>query len=133
VRFFFDNCIAPAIADAIGVLSEKVGDQTTHLRRRFDADAKDEVWLPELAHEGDWIVISGDTRIIRTPHLKKVWIAGGLTTFFMVDEFASKKFWVQAEIVVRWWPDIRDFAKRVAAGAGFKVPLKGKQMQQVKF
>lgn len=132
MRFFFDNCISPAIAAAMQDLSAKTQDAVVHLREKFPPDVKDDVWLPTLAKEGGWIVISGDGRILRTPHLRRIWLEAGLTTFFMVDEFANKKLLVQAEVVVHWWTDITDFAKKMERGAGFKVPLKGKKMEQVR-
>ena len=132
MRFFLDNCLSPAFADALHGLSERDGHEVTHLRRKFDAGAKDEMWLAALGVEGDWIVVSGDHRIVKKPHLRKVWLEAKLTTFFMVDSFQNLKFWLQIRHLVRWWPDIVEVAGRVAPGAGFTVPLRSSRMEQVR-
>jgi len=62
VKLFFDNCLAPKHAKAFNSLFEP-DHQAVALREKFSPDTADAVWLPELAKEGDWIIISGDVRI----------------------------------------------------------------------
>lgn len=45
------------------------------------------------------------------------------------DAFSSKKFWTQAEILVRWWPEIVLEAQKAKPGSGFLLPAKGKEMR----
>lgn len=122
MRYFFDNTLPPRIAQAIGTLVDPP-DITKHLQDLFSADAPDIEWLSKLGEEGDWIIISGDPRIVRSPHERKAWQSASLTTFFLKKGWTNVPFWQQAAQLVRWWPDIMSQAKRVSAGAAFLVPL----------
>jgi hypothetical protein len=96
--------------------------EVLHLRDRFSEDAADELWIPALAKEGGWIIISGDTRIARTPQLRVIWTNAKLTTFFLGKAWMKEKFWENAWRLVRWWPRIIEQAALVAPGAAFDVP-----------
>lgn len=121
MRFFFDNCISPRLAAAIGALSEY---EVKHLRDKFPPNTPDIEWLRVLSEEGDWIIISGDTRIFRTSHELAAWRSAGLTGFFWSSQWFKKKIWEHAWRLVRWWPKIEEQAKLVEAGAAFELPLK---------
>jgi PIN like domain len=121
MKFFFDNCTSPRLAAAIGAISEY---EVKHLRDLFSADTPDIDWLRQLAEEGDWIIISGDTRIFKTPHEREAWHSTRLTGFFWSPQWLKKKLWEQAWRLVRWWPKIEDQAKLIEAGAAFEIPLK---------
>jgi hypothetical protein len=122
VRYFFDNTLPPRIAKAIGALLDPP-DVAVHLTDEFSANAPDVEWLDRLGKQGDWIIISGDPRIVRSPHERKAWQTARLTTFFLKKGWTNVTFWQQAAQLVRWWPDIMNQAKRVAPGAAFLVPL----------
>lgn len=121
MKFFFDNCISYRLANAIDELSEF---EVSHLRQKFSADTPDTVWLRRLSEEGDWIIISGDTRIFRTPHELAAWQSAGLTGFFWSSQWLRKTIWEHAWRLVKWWPKIEEQAKLVEAGAAFELPLK---------
>lgn len=132
MRFFFDNCISPAIAEGVLAFSKPEGHEGEPLRRRFAPDTKDEVWLPEIAVEDPpWIVVSGDLRIVKNPKLREVWKAARLTTFFMSAGFENQKFWIQARFLIEKWPTILSIAASMERGAGFTVPLRGKRIEQL--
>jgi hypothetical protein len=86
----------------------------------------DEEWLPELSRQGDWVVVSGDMRIFRSPHLKKIWIDSKLTAFFLANGWMNLKFWDHAWHLVRWWPQIIQQAELTEPGTGFQVPAKSR-------
>ena len=46
MRFFFDNCVAWRIAEALAILSDRDGHEIIALRNRFPEDCPDEVWMP---------------------------------------------------------------------------------------
>ncbi len=121
MKFFFDNCISHRLAAAIGALSEY---EVSHLRDKFSADTPDTEWLRKLSEEGDWIIISGDTRIFKTPHELAAWQSVGLTGFFWAQQWLKINKWDHAWRLMRWWPKIEEQAKLVEAGAAFEIPLK---------
>ena len=124
MRFFADNNIAPAIAEALNALSSKDGHEVHHLRKRFAASTGDLAWLAELGEEGDWVILSGDYRITRRPHERAAWLSSGLTAFFLARGWTTAGFDDQAWMLVRWWPHIVAQAARVEPGAGFEIPFR---------
>jgi hypothetical protein len=119
VRFFLDNCISPILARALAVLAEFQQYDIIHLRDRFEPETRDLDWIPVLAAEGDWVIISGDTRISRSKAERAAWHESGLTAFFLSDDWSQKKFWTQAAELVRWWPVIVLTARQAPSGSGF--------------
>jgi hypothetical protein len=129
MKFFFDNCISPRLAAAFHELL-KPDHEVVALRQKFSQACSDVVWINGLASEGGWIIVSGDLRIKKRPQEVAVWKAARLTTFFMADGFPQLPDWEQVGWMVEKWPEIVELAERVAPGAVFKVPKRGK-IQQV--
>jgi hypothetical protein len=125
VRFFLDNCIAPAMAEALTALARAQGIEVFHLSQLFDRATTDVVWIQSLRQEGDWIIISGDLRITKSPAEREAWRESGLTAFFLADNWSSRKFWVQAPELIRWFPIIVETAKSCNPGSGFLLKFQG--------
>ena len=49
--------------------------------KRADVETTGSAAIPALAGRGPWVIISGDTRIFRSRHLREVWQQAKLTTF----------------------------------------------------
>lgn len=125
MKFFLDNCLSPYQARALHSLCEMEGHEVVHLMEEFPRrDVPDDVWLPELARRGDWIVVSGDMRIFKSRQLKQVWLDARLTTFFLGKGWMNQAFWEQAWWLVRWWPHILRQARLVERGTTVEVPAK---------
>jgi hypothetical protein len=84
----------------------------------------DEEWLPALSNQGDWVVVSGDMRIFKSPHLKQIWLDSKPTAFFLGKGWMNQKFGDQAWWLVRWWPHISEQARLLESGTGFEIPAK---------
>jgi hypothetical protein len=125
VKFFLDNCLSPRYAQSLNILSEKDGYKVVHLQDQFPRDAKDEVWLQALGAEGDWVVVSGDTRILRNPRLRNEWASARLTAFFLSRGWMKLPYWRQIGLLVHWWPSILEQSRLVQRGTGFEVPSRG--------
>lgn len=128
MRFFFDNCISPAIVRSLAPLCEKefAKDILVHLTQEFPAAADDVDWLSVLAEQGEWTIVSGDERISRSPKEQEAWLSAGLTTFFLAPGWTNQLLWDQATGLIKAWPTIREAGARARPGAGFKVTLRGK-------
>lgn len=132
MRFFLDNCIAPAIAQALAILAEREGyPPLTYLRQKFAPETPDIEWITQLGNEGDWVIVSGDPRISRGRHEREAWLESGLTAFFLAKGWMNQKLWDQAWQLIRWWPHIVAQAQAVRPGAGFLVPWNGTKFQQL--
>jgi len=123
VKLFLDNCLSPHLASALHALSEHDGHKVEHLRQKFQGNTPDEEWLPALAREGDWVVISGDLRIFKTRHLRKIWLDSQLTTFFLAKGWMNLEGWDQVWRLIRYWPRILNMASLVEKGTGIEVPI----------
>lgn len=128
MNFFFDNNVSLYIVRALGCLSEKDKHYVTYLRNEFAPNTDDVIWMSKLKKEGNWIIISGDTRIKRNPHEREAWLESGLTTFFLAKGWMNIPFWIQAQKLVRWWPLIVEQSQRVQSGNFFEVPVNGNKM-----
>jgi len=124
LRFFLDNCLSPRYAEALNILSPP-DCPVRHLSDIFTRrNIPDDEWLPELSKQGDWVVVSGDMRIFKSPHLKQVWIQSKLTAFFLAKGWMHQQFWDQAWWLVRWWPQVIKQAQLMESGTGFEIPAK---------
>lgn len=121
MKFFVDNCLSPRLAEALDILDHQ--NRIVHLRDKFSPDIKDPQWISKLAREGDWIIISGDIRITKTPQNRKAWLQLGLTAFFFVGGWAQQTGWDKLWRAIRWWPHIVQYAGRRRKGSGWKVPI----------
>ena len=129
MKYFFDNCIAPALARGMRELCVDQGHQVEYRRNKFDEATADIVWLDALGAEGHWIVISADVRITKHKSPERAaWKASGLTAFFFHQHFPENGFWNQVHTVVRRWPDIQAQARRSPRGKGFLVPKGGNKL-----
>jgi len=124
VRFFLDNCLSPRYAQSLHALSERDGHRVVHLQDQFPRNSPDVTWLRGLGTEGDWVIVSGDTRIVKTPELKAEWARTRLTAFFLGPGWMNIPYWEQAVLLVRWWPKILEQSSLVDLGTGFEVPYR---------
>jgi predicted nuclease of predicted toxin-antitoxin system len=91
VKFFFDNNLPPKLAKSLHLLVEP-DHEVVHLKDRFSADAPDEEWITALAKQKDWIIVSGDLRIRRNPHVMEAWKSAGHTVFFLKPGWINLPF-----------------------------------------
>jgi hypothetical protein len=125
LKIFLDNTWPPVFARSLNLLCLQEGHSIIALRDRFSPDTIDVVWIPELASEGGWVIVSGDNHILKKPHELKVWKESGMTGFFMLGGWTERDFWEQAWMLTRWWPTIMQAAKRRPVGTAFDVPFSG--------
>lgn len=131
MKFFLDNCISPKFGKALNILAEVQAYQIIHLSEKFDRAITDIEWIGALARESGWVIVSGDPRITRSRAERAAWKEAGFTAFFFSDGWASRGYWNQAADIVIWWPKIVLEARRVRAGTGYLIPVKGKEMKVI--
>lgn len=131
MSFFLDNCLSPKYARCLDILSEKDGHKVFHLQDKFPRDARDQDWIRALGTEGDWVIVSGDTRILRTAELKAEWARSRLTAFFLASGWMNAGYWSQIANLVKWWPSILEQSRLVDLGTGFEVPFRSSRFKPV--
>ncbi len=80
--------------------------------------------MRDLGAESNWVAISGDLRITKSPHEREAWRRSKLTAFFLKKGWMNQGPWLQASHLMRWFPDIMAQAAKVAPGAAFLVPFR---------
>ena len=75
LTFFCDNNISTKLTRALGILAEPL-NTVVHLQDSFPPETIDEEWITEIKEKG-YIVISGDPKIAKNPHERKLLISSG--------------------------------------------------------
>ncbi len=120
MTYLFDNCISYRFAHMLATL----GVDATALRDVFPANIKDVDFIPQLRGRG-WVLITTD-RHMKTRQIEAAALqASGVTAFFLGRFYSKLSFWQQARWFITRWPDIADFAERVATGTVAEIHQNG--------
>lgn len=124
MKFLFDNNLSPHLAHGMAEFSKTDPrvDLVVALRDRFRPSTPDEVWLPELAGESGWAIVSID-QFKKTIAERELVRKHGLTVFVLDRQWSSKPFWEMSARFVEWWPTILSVAE-LTSKAAFRVPFK---------
>lgn len=125
MKFFFDNNLPPKLAKSLHLLVEP-DHEVVHLKDRFPADVSDEEWITALAKEKEWIIVSGDLRIRKNPHVMEAWKSAGHTIFFLKPGWINLPLWTQTWKFVKSFPEIIATAAKARSGSEFFVATNGK-------
>jgi len=123
LKFFFDNNLSAHHAHAMRELSmaDPRVETVEHLSDRFARNADDLVWIPGLTRSGPWAVVSADKFKKQGGAEREALRAAGHMVFLLEPQWFKQSYWLQAELLVRWWPQIINQAS-IASGGGFIVP-----------
>ena len=125
MKFFFDNNLPPKLAQSLNLLVQP-DHQVVHLKEKFPANAPDEVWIKALAAEKQWVIISGDLRIRKNPHVMQAWKSAGHTIFFLKSGWINLPLWTQTWKFVKCFPEILATATKARNGREFFVTTSGR-------
>lgn len=123
MNFFLDNNLSPALAAGLDELCKGSvgGNRVVHLKHKFPQNTADHVWIHVLASEGDWAIISQD--VFRKNDLEREALRKcGLPVFVLSKQWNDHKYWDKAQNLVRWWPAIEDYVRRIHGGAAVRLP-----------
>lgn len=128
MRFVLDHNLAPNLARALALLVEPVGDYVTCLTDLGWQALDDEDWIPLLAKEGGWIVLTCDLNIVRHPYRQLVFRQSGLTAFFLLEAWSkgAVRGTEIAQRLLKLWPEITRLAAIHKPGTCFAVPYRGR-------
>jgi hypothetical protein len=121
MTFFLDNMFPPRFSKAF----REVDKDVWHLRERFEQDAPDAVWLPELAATSS-VLITLDRHIRTRPLEREALSRSGIVALFIGPFFSKNQFWDQFVWLVRHKKGIEDTARGLERGACMLVKQNGK-------
>lgn len=127
MKIFFDNCLSPRIAKALGDLDDSV--QVCHLREKFPPNVADLDWIASLGDEGGWTVITHDL-IYRVPQQKEALRKGRVVAFFLTKGWAQLPHLEQARKLIGLWEKIKQVASRSKPGDFYRVPTSGSNLDR---
>jgi hypothetical protein len=123
-----DENLSPALARALNALF--AGEhEVAHLRDRFGPRVVDIDWFSVLSAEGNWVVISGDSKITKRKSEQSAFRNSRLIGFFMAPAMNAARVTRQMQRLLALWDDIEGIAARVAGGAMYELPISGKIRQ----
>ena len=126
MRYFLDNNLPPAIAEALNALSRSADCKVVHLREKFAPDTADAEWIEALGEEGDWVIVTSDRAIKKNKHERQALINSGLTVLFLGKAWVNLKFWDKAHKLVKCWPAVMSTCSSVVSGSALEVRVNGK-------
>ena len=108
MNFLFDNNLPAPLAEALRLLSKPVA----HVRESSElGTAAPDALILDYAVRWDYLVVTRDRAMRRTPHFQALLRSKQLGVFF-VNTGAARQLvaWEIAKLVVRAWDDIERFA-----------------------
>lgn len=128
LTFFCDNNISTKLTRALGILAEPL-NTVVHLQDSFPPETIDEEWITEIKEKG-YIVISGDPKIAKNPHERKLLISSGLTVFFFGKGWMTINTWKQAATLFKIFPNIIMLSKDNPRKSLYLIEQSGKIIQK---
>lgn len=123
MKFFFDNNLSRHIAHAMRELSSATHgvEEVVHLSDRYARNADDLVWISGLRSDGPWAIISVDKFKKQGGAEREALRQAGHMVFLLEPNWLRQQYWLQAERLVSWWPQIVN-QTMLATGGAFVVP-----------
>ena len=134
MKFHVDNNLPPALArplDELSSNSEIPVEKVIALRERFAPSTADEIWLAELAAEGEWNIVSGDN-VRKSTAERELMRRAGFNVFVLQKSWSSQKFWQKSAQLLLCWPRTIDYSsksQRIAARVPWKLSGKFEQIR----
>ena len=117
------------MAPAFAVLLEPEGHVVEYIDDRYPPEeypdgVEDVRWINDLSDEGEWIVISRDSRIVSNPHERKALTEGDLIVYVLAAGWRHQTKWPMTWGLFRWWERILRHADKSPRRAVYKVPFR---------
>lgn len=126
MKCFFDNQMSPKLPRAISELEGKNGITIVHLKDKFEQNIPDTEWMQNLAKEGDWFVITKDTKIRERAYEIEIWKQSNLPIVFLPsDPWMKYGIWETAWRLVKYWSNLKDIMANNKNNDSFVLNAKG--------
>ena len=101
---------------------EPVGRITSLDELGYDADAHDEVWMPQLGKSGPHAVITRDGAILQAAIRVEAWRQSGLTLMLLDGQWGQLPLRDLSRSLAYWWPHMVAQAEAARPGTAWTVP-----------
>jgi len=124
VRVFFDNCTSPVLASTLHGFIGHAGHSAHHIKDlACGRSATDVEWIRFLsANADDWIVVTGDARILRNKAERAAFRSSGLRGLVLARGYQKTPLHHVASTLVWRWPDIEQLMSIVGGAALYELP-----------
>ena len=128
IRFLFDECVSRPVVEtqiAESLLLYGAEASVAHFLGKYSRGVKDRVWIPEIAEEGGWIVVSMD----RGQHSRKserlpiICRAFRVTHVTLSAGLEKRTMHYRATAVAACWPELIAAASH-PPGTGFNLSMR---------
>jgi hypothetical protein len=128
VRFLFDECISrPAVERQIRDSLQLYGGdaEVAHLFDKFPPASPDKEWIPSIAKEGGWIIISADrgTHSRKDERLPNICRELGVTHVLLSASLHRRNMYFKALAISSCWHDLIEAADS-PPGTGFSLIMR---------
>jgi hypothetical protein len=130
VRFFFDECLSRPVVESDLVRSLSLygsSAEIAHLLTKFGGGGvKDPEWVPILAHETGWIVISADQgkNSKKSEKLPEICRAYGVTHAILSRGLHKRNMYYKSLAIVSLWGKLHALADE-PRGGGYRITMTG--------
>ena len=136
VRFLFDECISRLAVECQirGSLQLYGADaEVAHLFSKFEPSTLDKDWIPALAKEGGWIIITADrgTHSRKDERLPAICRDFDVTHVLLSAALHRRNMYYKALAINSCWPGLLDAATH-PPGTGFSISIRGKHFRFAK-
>lgn len=110
MQFLVDHCISHRVCKAIAVLTASGPIQIHALKDHFPVTATDKEFLQKLAADGNWCIISQDTRVPAQAVRLRLAAEQGSIIFMLNGKWGNETLWRKASHLIAWWPFMQALA-----------------------
>lgn len=121
MKYFFDNCISPKLAEMLRALGEDV----TALKDQYPPDIDDVSLFKNLKGQ-QLVFVSTDIKQLTRSSEARALKQAGNTALYFGPFFLKKKFWEQAAWIVQQWKTIDGFARGAETGTCAEIKHNGR-------
>jgi hypothetical protein len=86
------------------------GDSIVHAREKNLQHLPDDEYIRVLADDGDWVIVTTDIGMSRSPHLVRALASSGLVSVSLRHGWLEMGGWDIAWGLMRRWPKIKEMA-----------------------
>jgi len=126
LKVFVDNNLPPDLARGLNALFGRDHEVVCHRDKFGDTHIADEEWIPALASEGGWVVLSGDLNIARKRPSRELFMRSQLVGFFPRAAVMELPIAKKAARILTVWDKMERIANDIRPGL-FELQQRGEK------
>ena len=125
MKVLLDNCTSPVLATTLDGFVRHFGHAAHHIKDLpCGRHAADVDWIGMLGADlATWIVVTGDTRILRNPAERAAFRSAGLRGFVLSPAYQKTPLHQCASFLLWRWPEMEQIMNLVGGAALYELPM----------